>query len=90
MYPPVLGSFRLRIAEARQSGDLYFASLLDRQTIASAFGEASGILDSARIYNTAATLWVFLSQVLSIDHGCVAAVAKLGDSKGDGGSFGSG
>jgi hypothetical protein len=77
MYPPLLGSFRQRMAEARQSGDLYFASLLDRQTIASVFDDASGILDSARIYNTAATLWIFLSQVLSVDHGCVAAVAKL-------------
>jgi hypothetical protein len=70
-------SFRRRIETARQTGDLYFASLLDRQTIAAAFGEASGILDSARIYTTAVTLWVFLSQVMSCDHGCVAAVAKL-------------
>lgn len=77
MYRPALGSFRVRVAHARQSGDLYFASLLDRETIATVFGEASGILDSARIYSTATTLWVFLSQVLSIDHGCVAAVAKL-------------
>jgi putative transposase len=77
VYPPVFSSLRRRIAEARQSRDLYFASLLDRETIAESFGEASGVLDSARIYNTAATLWVFLSQVLSIDHGCTAAVAKL-------------
>lgn len=77
MYQSSLGSFRQRLATARQSGDLYFASLLDRQTIASAFGEASGILDKARIYTTAVTLWVFLSQVLSSDHGCVSAVAKL-------------
>ena len=77
MYQPQLGSFRQRLEVARQSNDLYFASLLDRQTIAAAFGEASGILDSARIYTTAVTLWVFLSQVLSIDHGCVSAVARL-------------
>ena len=72
---PFADSRRLEVA--RQSSDLYFASLLDRQTIQSTFGEASGILDSARIYTTAATLWVFLSQVLSADHGCVSAVAKL-------------
>lgn len=77
MYQPAFSSFRSRIAQARQSGELYFASLLDRQTIDSVFGEASGILDSARTYTTATTLWVFLSQVLSTDHGCVAAVTKL-------------
>lgn len=77
MYQPELRSFRRRLMIARQSGDLYFASLLDRQTIVAAFGDASGILDSARIYTTTVTLWVFLSQVLSIDHGCVSAVAKL-------------
>jgi len=77
VFHPQFHSFRARIAQARQSGDLYFASLLDRQTIASVFGDASGILDSARVYNTAATLWVFLSQVLSIHHGCVSAVTKL-------------
>lgn len=77
MFHPEFHSFRARIAQARQSGDLYFASILDRETIASVFGDASGILDSARIYHTAATLWTFLSQVLSIHHGCVSAVAKL-------------
>ncbi|TWT68220.1 IS4 family transposase [Crateriforma conspicua] len=77
MFQSELSSFRRRLVVARQSGDLYFASLLDRKTIASALGEATGILDSARIYTTAVTLWVFLSQVLSVDHGCVSAVAKL-------------
>ena len=77
MFHPAFDSFRGRIAKARQSGDLYFASLLTRETIASAFGEASAILDSARIYDTSVTLWVFLSQVLSIHHGCVSAVTKL-------------
>ena len=72
-----LGSVRNRVAQARQSGDLYFASLLSSKTILSVFGDASRILDSARIYNTRVTLWVFLSQVLSFHHGCVAAVAKL-------------
>lgn len=77
MFHPEFHSFRARVAQARQANDLYFASLLDRETIASIFGDASGILDSARIYDTAATLWVFLSQVLSIHHGCVSAVTKL-------------
>lgn len=70
-------SFRNRVEHARRSGDLYFASLVSKETIASVFGDASGILDSARIYKTSVTLWVFLSQVMSIHHGCVSAVAKL-------------
>ena len=70
-------SFRSRVQHARQHGDLYFAALISKETIASVFGKASAILDSARVYNTSVTLWVFLSQVMSIHHGCVSAVAKL-------------
>ncbi len=70
-------SFRNRVHHARQCGDLYFASLISRQTIESVFGSATAILGSARLYNTSVTLWVFLSQVMSIHHGCVSAVAKL-------------
>jgi len=71
------GSFRNRVHQARQSGDLYFASLISKETIASVFGEATSILDAARVYNTSVTLWVFLSQVMSIHHGCISAVGKL-------------
>lgn len=77
MFHSEFHSLRARIAEARQSNDLFFASLLDRKTIRDAFGDATGTLDRARVYCTAVTVWVFLSQVLSIHHGCVAAVAKL-------------
>lgn len=70
-------SFRSRVHHARQSGDLYFASLISKETIESVFGEATSILGAARVYNTSVTLWVFLSQVMSIHHGCVSAVAKL-------------
>lgn len=70
-------SFRSRVHHARQSGDLYFASLISKETIELAFGDATSILGSARVYNTSVTLWVFLSQVMSIHHGCVSAVAKL-------------
>ena len=77
MFHSNLGSLRSRVAEARANGDLYFAHLLSRETISSVFGDASRIRNSARIYDTAVTLWVFLSQVLSPHHGCVAAVAKL-------------
>lgn len=70
-------SFRSRFAAAGHDDQLFFAALLQGETIRSLFGEASAILDSARVYNTAITLWVFLSQTLSADHGCVAAIAKL-------------
>jgi len=70
------GSFRSRVHHARQCGDLYFASLIAKETIESTFGEATAIRGSARVYNTSVTLWVFLSQVMSIHHGCVSAVAK--------------
>ena len=72
-----LGSLRSRVDHARQTEDLYFAALLPKEVIAAAFGKASGLLDGARVYVTSVTVWVFLSQVLSKDHGCVAAVAKL-------------
>jgi hypothetical protein len=51
--------------------------LISKETIAVAFGEATSILASARVYNTSVTLWGFLSQVMSNHHGCVSAVAKL-------------
>ena len=70
-------SFRNRVHHARQCGDLYFASLISEETIESVFGEATSILGTARVYSTAVALWVFLSQVMSIHHGCVSAVAKL-------------
>ena len=77
MFYSDLGSLRSRVQRARQAKDLYFAALLPKKTIAEAFGQSSGILDRARIYVTCITVWVFLTQVLSKDHGCVAAVAKL-------------
>lgn len=57
--------------------DLYFAALLNRETITEVFGDARRGHNSPRIYSTAVTLWTFLSQVLSFHHGCVAAVTKL-------------
>jgi putative transposase len=73
----MLDSFDSRVASARESDQLFFASLLPKESISRAFGDASAILDSRRIYTTAVTLWTFLAQVLSSDHGCVEAVAKL-------------
>jgi hypothetical protein len=68
--------FRSAVAQARRQGDLYFAALLDRQSIIEAFGEASSLWQGW-IYTPAVTIWVFLSQCLSPDHSCREAVACL-------------
>jgi len=68
--------FLAAVARARQHGDLYFAALLERQTITEAFGEASSLWQGW-IYTPATTLWVFLSQCLSPDHSCREAVTRL-------------
>ncbi|WP_160168446.1 IS4 family transposase [Novipirellula maiorica] len=77
MSHPNFNSLRSRVEQARRSSDPFLLSLISKKTIQAVFGDASAVLDSARIYNTSVTLWVFLSQVMSIDHGCVAAVARL-------------
>ena len=68
--------FRAAVARARQHGDLYFAALLDRQTIIEAFGEASSLWQGW-IYAPATTVWVFLSQCLSPYHSCREAVTRF-------------
>src|SRR3972149_6742074 len=69
-------SFRAAVVQARRQGDLYFAALVDRQSISEAFGEASSLWQGW-IYTPAVTVWVFLSQCLSADHSCRDAVARL-------------
>jgi putative transposase len=69
-------AFRQALAEARRHGKLYFASLLDEDHIAEAFGPARGFWQGW-IYTPAVTVWVFLAQCLSPDHSCRDAVAQL-------------
>jgi putative transposase len=64
------------VAEARRHGDLYFAALVDRQSISDVFADASSLWQGW-IYTPAITVWVFLSQCLSPDHSCRDAVARL-------------
>lgn len=73
----MLDAFRRRSAHARQCNQLFIAGLISPETIASIFGSATAILDSARVYNMAVTLWTFLTQLLGADHGCVYAVTRL-------------
>lgn len=79
MRQPHLGSFRGQATFLRrqflQDGDLPFTTVLTEDVIAQALATLGGWLD--RIFSPLVTLWVFLGQVLSADHSCRAAVARL-------------
>jgi hypothetical protein len=68
--------FRRAVAEARRSGSLCFASLLEADRIDAALGEARADWQGW-VYTPAVTVWVFLAQCLSSDHSCRNAVAQL-------------
>lgn len=59
-----------------QDGELPFTDILTEQAVATAL-EAIKTCWLDRIYSPVVTLWVFVSQVLSQDHSCRAAVARL-------------
>ncbi len=59
-----------------QNGDLPFSNTLSKETIADVL-RAVNVCWLDRIYTPLITLWVFLNQVLSQDHSCRAAVARL-------------
>jgi len=58
-----------------QDGDLPFTDVLTEGVIKRALATLTGWLD--RVFSPLVTLWVFLGQVLSADHSCRAAVARL-------------
>jgi hypothetical protein len=59
-----------------QDGDLPLSNILSEEIVSQALTAISACwLD--RIYSPLVTLWVFLGQVLSADHSCRAAVARL-------------
>jgi hypothetical protein len=74
------GRFRQQVSFLRrqylQDGDLPFANILSQRVIAKAM-TAIETFWRDRIYSPLVTLWVFLGQVLSADHSCRAAVARL-------------
>jgi len=72
----MLRSFRAAAGAARRNRELYFAALLSEERILEAFGEARASWQGW-IYTPAVTVWVFLSQCLSMDHSCRDAVARL-------------
>ena len=79
MRHPHPGSFRRHATLLRhqflQDGGLPFTDILTDGVIANALAAVGGWLD--RIFSPLVTLWVFLGQVLSPDHSCRAAVARL-------------
>jgi hypothetical protein len=58
-----------------QDGELPFTDVLTEGAVAQALAAVTGWLD--RVFSPLVTLWVFLGQVLSADHSCRAAVARL-------------
>ena len=60
----------------RDHPQLPFSDLLDAELVAEVL-EEEGVRYRDRIYSPLVTLWTFLSQVLSPDHGCLKAVAGL-------------
>jgi len=79
MRQPHAGSFHEQATFLRrqflQDGGLPFSDILTEGLIAQALAAVTGWLD--RIFSPLVTLWVFLGQVLSADHSCRAAVARL-------------
>src|ERR1700704_2100997 len=59
-----------------QDGGLPFSNVLSESVVTQALA-AIDVDWMDRIYSPLVTLWVFLAQVLSADHSCRAAVARL-------------
>jgi hypothetical protein len=74
------GRFREQVRFLRrqflQDGELPFNDVLSESAIAQAL-KALDVVWLDRIFSPLVTLWVFLGQVLSQDHSCRAAVARL-------------
>jgi hypothetical protein len=74
------GRFRQQVKFLRhqflQDGDLPFSNVLSEEIVSRAL-TAVNVCWLDRIYSPLVTLWVFLGQVLSADHSCRAAVARL-------------
>lgn len=64
-----------------QDGELPFSDLLSVDVVQQAL-TAIEVQWNDRIYTPLVTLWVFLGQVISADHSCRAAVARLSEKWG--------
>src|SRR5204863_3511217 len=74
------GRFRQQVSFLRrqflQDGDLPFTDVLSEEVVTRALTAIETVWMD-RIFSPLVTLWVFLGQVLSADHSCRAAVARL-------------
>ena len=74
------GRFRQQVRFLRrqflQDGNLPFTNVLSDRIVSQAL-TAAGAYWVDRIYSPLVTLWIFIGQVLSADHSCRAAVARL-------------
>jgi transposase len=74
------GRFRQQLRFLRrqflQEGELPFSDVLSEKIVKQALTEAD-VVWNERIYTPLVTHWIFLNQVLSADHSCRAAVARL-------------
>ncbi len=77
---PLHGRFQRQVDLFRrqflQEGGLPFTDVLTEESLSQAL-EAIQVVWKDRIFTPLVTLWVFLGQVLSGDHSCRAAVARL-------------
>lgn len=80
MCPTHQGRFRQQVRFLRrqflQDAPLPFSGVLSEKIIEQSLSALVGVWKD-RIYTPLVTLWVFLGQVLSVDHSCRAAVARL-------------
>ena len=68
--------FRFLQRQFLQEGDLPFTDVLTQECLSKALDSIQFVWKD-RVYTPLVTLWVFLGQVLSADHSCRAAVARL-------------
>src|ERR687895_442294 len=80
MRPTLHGRFSRQVELLRQQflqeGRLPFTEILSEECFAQVL-EQLDLCGNESIYTPLVTLWVFLGQVLSADHSCRAAVARL-------------
>jgi hypothetical protein len=76
MFGYVGRTIRAHVAVAGRSEGLFFADYLSAESVRSVCQRLQHEFRE-RVFSPAFTLWVFLAQVLSADHSCREAVAKL-------------
>lgn len=76
MFGSIRRAIRAQVSAAHKYEGLFFADVLSTASVSSACQRLQHEFRE-RVFSPAVTLWVFLAQVLSADHSCREAVAKL-------------